>query len=651
MNFFEHQTRARRNTTRLVFLFVLAVVLIILALYLVGLGIGMYLEAKATEGGELVPVWSWWRPDVLGVVAACALFVIGVGSLWKIHSLSGGGKTVALSLGGKLVNPETTDPGERRLRNVVEEMAISSGVAVPLVYVLEDEEGINAFAAGYTPNDAAVAVTRGALRLWNRDELQGVIAHEFSHILNGDMRLNIRLIGILHGILVIGIIGAILMHSAFYGSRTRSRRGGGAGLIIAVGVALAIIGYVGVFFGRLIKAAASRQREFLADASAVDFTRNPDGIAGALKKIGGFSSGSNVKSPAAEEASHLFFGNALSPRLLFGSALATHPPLADRIRRIDPSFDGKLPRVSASVRAEAAVAAFGGPGAVTGFRPADRVKVDPEHVVGQVGAPTVEHLAHGANLIKSLPETVRAAAREPIGAIALVYALLLDPDQAEQELQFAILREQCEPVFVQETERLLPRVAALHPGLRLPLVDLAIPALRGLSPEQYQRFRRIMELLIQADRKISLFEFALQRVLLHRLAASFERTGRKGIHYWAFTPLLQDGIKILSVLARAGHADAESAERAFRAGMVRLSTLKKGRIPLSKVGACGFEVLGKVLERLALASPVIKERIVDACARCVLADGEVTVKEAELLRAVTDTLDCPLPPFLPSARG
>jgi Zn-dependent protease with chaperone function len=659
MNFFEHQERARRNTVRLILLFVAAVLLIILALYLVGLLAAMYGDVKHEigglggdrAGGVVQPAWRWWRPEVLGWVTVAALVIIGLGSLWKMHSLSGGGAAVAAALGGKMVNPETNDPDERRLLNVVEEMAIASGVAVPLVFVLDDEKGVNAFAAGYSPNDAAVAVTRGALGLLKRDELQGVMAHEFSHILNGDMRLNIRLIGILHGILVIGILGTLLMRSLAFSGRSSSRRGGGgAAAIFAVGAMLAIIGYVGVFFGRLIKAAASRQREFLADASAVDFTRDPDGVAGALKKIGGCSARSTILSPAAEEASHMFFGNALGKALLFGGAMATHPPLTERIRRIDPAFDGKFPKVAAPARkGRPPQRAPGLQDVVSGFRAAGTVTADPRRVVEQVGAPTIDHLVHGAALIAAMPETVRAAAHEPVGAIAVVYALLLDEEEAERERQFGILRTYCEPVFVEETSRLLPLVAGLDPALRLPLVDLAVPALRGLSSEQYQRFRRNVKLLVEADRKISIFEFALQKVLFHRLAASFEKAGRKGTQYWAFTPLVNDCLVVLSILGRVGQRDAAAAKRAFDAGVARLPRTGKRPPSILPVEACSFHVLDKALDRLASASPVIKEATVDACGRCVLADGTVTVKEAELLRAVSDTLDCPLPPFLPAA--
>ncbi len=291
--------------------------------------------------------FQWWHPEFFIVTSGSVLLVITIGSLYKMTMLSGGGESVALALGGRKVPANTRDLAERILLNVVEEMALASGTPVPPVYIMDDEEGINAFAAGTTPQNAVIGITRGAILTLKRDELQGVIAHEFSHILNGDMRLNIRLMGLLHGILVLALIGYMVLRIVGNSpGRVSTRRSsddnkGAGGLILAIlaaGVALLIIGYVGVFFAHLIKSAVSRQREFLADASAVQFTRNPSGIADALKKIGGWSKSSKITSPRAEESSHMFFGSAMML-----SFFATHPPLAQRIQRIDPNFKGNFP--------------------------------------------------------------------------------------------------------------------------------------------------------------------------------------------------------------------------------------------------------------------------------------------------------------------
>src|SRR5690554_5144476 len=310
MNFFEQQAQARRSTTRLVVLFAMAVVGIVLAIDL----------AVAAVAG---PNWG-----LLAFTTLATLAVIGLGSLYRLASLRGGGDSVALQFGGTPVPQDTTDASLRRLRNVVEEISIASGVPVPSLYVLENEAAINAFAAGYSPDDAAVAVTRGALDRLNRDELQGVIAHEFSHILNGDMRLNIRLMGVLFGILVLALIGRKIIE----GSRGRGSRGAGGVLVAALG--LMVVGYIGLFFARLIKAGVSRRRESLADASAVQFTRQTAGLAGALKKIGGYEAGSYLRAADPEEVSHMLF----SPGARLASLFATHPPLTERIRALDPSF-------------------------------------------------------------------------------------------------------------------------------------------------------------------------------------------------------------------------------------------------------------------------------------------------------------------------
>ena len=331
--FFENQEAARRNTARLVFLFALAVVAINGMLYALAVALtGVEHDPYTGQSGVVL---QWWQPELLATVSLATLVIVAAGSLYKIAQLRGGGAVVAESLGGTLVAADTGDPDERKLLNVVEEMAVASGTPTPPVYLLRDEQGINAFAAGFSPGDAVVGVTRGCVQQLSRDELQGVIAHEFSHVLSGDMRLNIRLMGVIHGILIIGIIGYFLMRSSMFAGRGRRSRDNSGMAMLAAGVGLMIIGFLGTFFGNLIKASVSRQREFLADASAVQFTRNPEGIAGALKKIGGYEGGSILESPNAPESSHLFFSKGLRGGLQM--LFSTHPPLDARIRRLDPS--------------------------------------------------------------------------------------------------------------------------------------------------------------------------------------------------------------------------------------------------------------------------------------------------------------------------
>jgi len=506
-NFFENQDRARKKTGRLVIFFVLAVLAIIAMLYALAILVVGY-QTHELSSAESVSRLGWWDPELLVQVGLLAIVIVGGGSLFKIAQLRGGGKAVAESLGGRLIHSDTRDRTERKIQNVVEEMAIASGTATPPVYILDDEGGINAFAAGFSPNDAVVGVTRGCAEQLSRDELQGVIAHEFSHIMNGDMRLNIHLIGIVHGILIIGIIGYFLLRGAGL-SRHRGGRDNSGAALLAAGFGLMIIGFLGTFFGNLIKASVSRQREYLADASAVQFTRNPDGIAGALKKIGGFETGSQIAHPNAPEASHMFFGRGIASGI--NSLFSTHPPLPERIRRLDPSFDGDFAGAPAAgpSSSEAAVSGFAGAPAAT--------------AVDQIGQATPAHLRHAAQLIASLPAEVVTSAHEAYGARAVIYALLIDRDSDARRIQLDRLASHADPAVHAETRKLLPLVERVGTGARLPLVDLAIPALRELSPSQYAAFKANVEELIAADQKIDVFELTLQRILLHRLAPEFEK--------------------------------------------------------------------------------------------------------------------------------
>ncbi len=659
MNFFEHQDRARRRTGRLVALFAAAVVGIIALVYLLAVVLLPIATGVTLEGGQpgLSPDemgrLRLWDPLVLAVVAGGVLLVVGSGSLYKVAQLRGGGSVVAEQLGGRLVSPETADLQERRLLNVVEEMAIASGVPVPPVYLMDKEVGINAFAAGYSPRDAVIGLSR--------DELQGVMAHEFSHILNGDMRMNIRLIGILHGILVIGLIGSLIFRSMIYAPRTRSRSrgdgGGGAAVLalIAFGVGLAVIGFVGTFFGNLIKASVSRQREFLADASAVQFTRNPEGIGGALKKIGGLHAGSKIRSGMASEASHMFFAAGLSSAL--GSLTATHPPLPLRIRRIDPRWDGTFPEVAApeareperparerhplGARAERAMAGLAG----AALAESVAGEPTPRHsALEDVGTLSERSMRHAAQLIDRIPEPVADAAREPFGARAVVLAMLLDEHGGVRDRQIDLIRAH-DDGMARAVARLRGPVASMPPELRLPTIDIAIGALRAMTKPQYERFRERVAGLIAADEKRDLFEWVLLRILRRHLDAHFGRAEGRGVtRYYGLQRLTGECRVLLSTLAYAGHRDRDAATRAFDAGARRLP------VPLGAMAApgdCGLGALDDALDKLDQISAKLKKGVLTACAACIAADREVTVREGELLRAIADDLDCPMPPLLP----
>jgi Zn-dependent protease with chaperone function len=644
MDFFAHQDRARRRSSWLLINFLLAVFLITLAVYVVTVLAFFGFDIKAENELAFNP----WTFEFYLWVAAITLTIIATGTLYKILVLSKGGEVVARTLGARPVEPNATDFKERQLLNVVEEMAIASGVPVPSVYLLDKEKGINAFAAGFTPGDAVVAVTRGTLELLSRDELQGVIAHEFSHILNGDMRLNIRLMGALHGILVIALIG----YSILRGTRFSSREKGGGLVVLLFGVALVAIGFVGVFFAKIIKSAVSRQREFLADASAVQFTRNPGGIAGALKKIGGLVYGSGISHPKAEEASHFYFANGLErggPRARrYPQAqrsfdfMATHPPLGERIKRIDPNFDGRFPEVSYPSKEVSTQPLEEKP------RFADEavISVVPREWTEQVGKLTKAHLAYAAALIGALPTSLTDKLHDPSGARAVVFALLLSQDSTIRQTQFRLINECDDPLASRETLEVSSLAERCPPRARIPLIDMALPALRRLAPRQHKQFRDVVDRLVMADQKCDLFEYSVLHILRRHLDRYFIRPSPPDIQYWSLAPLSAECSVLLSGLAHTGHENEETAGQAFEKAREELQESKTNLSYMPRA-ECELTAITQALDKLAAASPKLKRQVLRASAAAVSHDNKVTVPEGELLRAIADALDCPMPPLLP----
>jgi hypothetical protein len=512
---------------------------------------------------------------------------------------------------------------------------------VPQVFILDQEKSINAFAAGLTINDAAVAVTQGALDRLNRDELQGVIAHEFSHILQGDMRLNIQLIGIIYGILVIGIIGGEILENHRISTKST--------VLFIGGLLLTVIGYIGTFAGRLIQSAVSRQKEFLADASAVKFTRNPSGLASALKKIGGYIYGSQIVSAAAGQASHLFFGKPCTD-VLFPDFLATHPPLIERIMLLDPSFDGTFPASKDSIptfqptfRSTSSV--IDQPdSASTGFLPA---AAKAANIIDYVGNPTADNLEHGSTIGASIPEQIKELLNTPGGAALVIYALLWGNNCKTKEIQLSVPQKS---LFgsAEEVSHLCGFVAALEDDQRLPLVELAMPYLRGLNFLERKNFLEIINSLVRADEKITLFEFSVQWIVQQYLAYENEKIFEKTL----FFHISQVGyhiLVILRVLATTGNTgDAAAARLAFNAGVARIAELACKNPDYYYTDNINFAEINTALKKLNSASFKMKQLIVDACAHCAFADKTVTVAEEELLRVISLALHCPLPPFAPA---
>ncbi len=623
MDFFAAQDRARRKTWQLVVLFAIAIVGLILATnVLVAIAVSFSTTTGLVRGvGQTLRDQSaetWW------LISFAVLICIAGASLYKYFALRSGGRAVVEMLGGRQIDPASHDLAERRLLNVVEEMAIASGIRVPAVYRV-DEEGINAFAAGFGTDDAVVCVTSGTLNHLNREELQGVIGHEFSHLLNGDSRLNLRLIALLNGILFLGIVGRLLLRG---GAHTSGRRNSNAMPLIVLGVGLFVIGYAGTFCGNLIKAAVSRQREFLADAASVQFTRNPHGIANALKKIGGSVSGSHLTNARANDVSHMFFGQAVT--LFMNGLMATHPPLPLRIRAIEPRWDGKFLE-GAPVTDAADV-----PEGLTGFSGGSSLSAH-EAVADSVGNPSAASLAQAQTMIAGLPARCVEASHDPWSARALVCVLLLPHDRTAR----AALTEVLEPQVVAHLPQIEAVVGALDDLQRLTLVSMSVPALLTMSRPQYDRFVADVVALIRADRRVDLFEWVMHRVLLKGLKSHFEGPPSVAVRHRDLDAVRDQVAQTLSAIAHASGHGADAQRRAFDAGAAAVG------LDMEFVAANdpNFTRLNEALRDLRALHPLAKPRLIKGCAACALTDG-ATSSERALLIGIAATLDCPLPPDL-----
>jgi Zn-dependent protease with chaperone function len=647
MDFFEEQAHARKRTVQLAVLFAVAVAGVTAGVY--ALSMAAYL-AVASDGGGLAYMVgryddvtgfasSLWNPSVFLFSCASTAVVVGLGSLYKIAQLRDGGAAVARSLGGRQVEPDSTKLEERRLLNVVEEMAIASGVPTPEVYVLDREQGINAFAAGRTTSDAAIGVTQGTLQLLRRQELQGVIAHEFSHILNGDSRINLRAIGLLHGIFLLALIGRFLLR----GSSTSGEKESGS--VAAIGLGLLVIGSGGVFFGRMLQSAISRQRELLADASAVEFTRDTDGLVGALKKIGGAAPRSYLENPRADEASHIFFSDAIRRFRLFAGLFRTHPPLDERIRKLAPYWDGEFPEVALPQIADGmSTPPDAPPEDVTAFAEAPTEEAVAE-AIAHIGAPRPEQIVFARSLHASLPESWRHAVHQAPMAQAMVFGLLLAQDEVLRGTELLALAELTDPNTTDLSLRFHAEASNLASAEKIALIDMMIPTLRGLSVAEYHRFRSAVDALMRSDRRVDLFEYTLSRMIQRHLARYFEGIGPTPVRFRSLKKLLPDARLLLSALARTGSRSEQEAGRAFRHGAQVLQLKGTDIMPATE---CTLSAIDEALQRYDAATPPLKKSIMLACAATVMADDEVTDREAELIRAIGDGLDCPVPPFVQS---
>ena len=663
MDFFAAQDLSRSKTKWLFLLYVLAIIAIIAGIYLV---LMLVFAMGAPESMGLV-----FNLELLVGVTLFTLLVIGSGSLYKTLELRSGGEQVATSVGGVRVHPGTTDLQERRLLNVVEEMALASGVSVPPVYIIDGEPGINAFAAGYSPSDAVIGVNRGTIETLNRDELQGVIAHEFSHILNGDMRMNIRLIGVLFGIQVLTLIGYFIFRSVgstgHHGRRRDSNKDAGQAiiLILAVAGALVAFGLIGQLFARLIKASISRQREYLADASAVQFTRDPNGIGGALKMIGVSSAGSAVKSWEAEQLSHMYFASCFSSG--FSSLLATHPPLVPRIQKIDHQFDGdfkgylsirqrmaqaKAKRLEKEQEQKRKLDSMNPLGGIFPANIAGKFSFDPALLIATIGAPSQQDVDRSRAMIETIDDDIIMAARDPFGARCVAFALLCSDDQSMRAEQMNLIGRDEGAASLEVTQRLLLKVETLQLVFRLPVMEMIQASLSELSPQQYQRFRATVIRLVRLDNKTSLFEFVVRHHLLMHLDRRFSVSRPKRVRYESTAKLGKQIEMMLSAFATASisgsvleNSEEPDAEQVLASYRLAMQVAGFGEAAESKAELRAWEVeqLEDCMQHLHRASHAVRKQFLHAAAVLITYDHEITIAESEFFRAVAESLDCPVP--------
>ncbi|EJV0605962.1 M48 family metallopeptidase [Vibrio parahaemolyticus] len=613
MDFFHHQDTARQRTGLLVMLFTLAVLAITGLVSVISIGIYFYFTGEPFTTQSII---SYCLLSFVGV-----LTVVSISSFIRLSELNAnGGRGVAESIGGKLISTDTSNAKHRQLLNVVEEMSIASGIPVPPVYVMTEEHGINAFAAGMSIDDAVIGVTQGALDAFSRDELQGVIAHEFSHILNGDMRLNTRLIGALFGITCIAHFSHLILdnpNSTRHVSRSSSDSNKGFAVIILIAIVCLVLGWLGTLFGNMIKAAISRQREFLADASAVQFTRNDQGIAGALKKIGSNVQGSTLNTKASDEMSHMMFGQ--SKLSGFSGLFATHPPLDERIRRIEPNWDGSYAQHSHAQNTafdNEQVSGF----AVGGGSPAS-----------QSASPSEQLSETGQQLISQLPPELVDIAREPYSARFIAFALIFDGSDIQREMIKSYV-----PLASQST--LLPWLdydLPLH--LRFPLLELALPALKSLSETQKISLCKVLRELSETDNQYSLAEWCVINLLEKQLLASFGFIKQ----HKTLKQLEESVFWLLRELAWVSHSQADKAQRAYHCALAHLGFPEVKLEPANS----NWHLSRAALELLLQLKPKDRRMFVKACRIAIESDGEITVAEGELYRVIACFLEVPEPPL------
>ena len=680
--FFERQETQRKYTGWLVGAFVAAMLLVVLVINLVVIfGLG----ASPAE------VWRH-EPSVVVWITVIALGTMLIASWHRSSQMREGGPAVARALGGVQVNANDGDLKRQRLVNIVEEMAIAARIRKPQVFVLPDEAGINAFAAGYSPDEAAVAVTQGALDAFDRDQLQAVIGHEFSHILNGDMKINMRLTAWIFGLCVIADVARRFMN----------KRGGGKSAarikLIAFGVFLA--GSAGAFAGRLLQAAVSRRREHLADASAVQFTRNPQALQSAFIVMAASASGTRLEHEHAIGVSHMFFAGS-SPAWITkfnASWFATHPPLEERVRAIDarvtplkfrslvseerrkivartaaataaapaaePTAEGDVASESSKALQFSPVAAMAAPLPATASRArapagaaaapatssadgdmhltlekpilAETLPTGVRMVAGRALPPDVLRNRLSQDQQAAIGNFVARVESSGIAVQATFVATMLASEPAKWRTQLTRLAPLLGIELFKETQAQVARVGELAPSSRLPLLVDLFSLLDNMQPADRKRLRAIARAFAPTVATGDMLRFSLTRMIEKRLAKAKDEAAPVPLHEQA--PMV---CELYAALAQCRFGAGKQGQNAYRAGLM-------GMLPPTKWAPYSEQPITPVALDAALAAvaqihPTGRRSLSEGMARVIAVGGRLTVPQVDLLRGICMVVDCPVP--------
>lgn len=642
MNFFEQQDKARKRTTTLVLYFILAIVFIILAVDCLIIGL-MYFNSTpgSLKTEELVS-----DAIIIGIgLTPAVLIVIGIGTLIRLYQTRGGGVSVAEMVKARPIDRDTQDFKEKRFINIVEEMSIASGVSVPQLFVMDNEPAINAFVAGVHQNDMVMVVTKGALDNLDRDAMQGVVGHEFSHIFNGDMKINLKLIGILGGIFAIGQLGAFILRSLQFSSSSRSSssgsdsKGNGIFIVIGLGIGLFVIGYIGLFFGRLIKAGVSRQRESLADACSVQYTRNPQGLINALTAIGA-QNGSKLTSSHAEDINHMCFGPSLN--MWFTSLLASHPPIEERIKALDPNgylsqAERKAPKVVESTAStpQKSTAQLGA------ILLAPAALASTANTIEQsIGNPQMAHIEYAEKLYATIPDALKDQCRKVQEAPLILYAILMASSELIANKAPSVLSTTLDETAIAKIHQYAIQIKALGPLFLLPLVDITLPTFNQI--ESQDKSKVIAELEMLSAIHVTLFTFSV--VAMIKKSAMHPVTS-KTTKQLPTQILLKEISELMRFMVTCTKNDEQGSKQRY-AELMKAFTNKT----LPDYERLDFDALDfqKRLYQLNRLYPLGKEKLIHACLVCVETDQQINIEEAQAVRAIAACLNCPIPPILPT---